>query len=304
MRKIKCRKCGKIVEAEGAQALCPSCREEARHKSSIAPRTCRACGIVFPGGPRAWYCPDCRLERRREADKKSKQRKAAGRARSIGSTDLCEICGKPYTVNGSLQRYCPNCAKAATDAVARQQKRDYAASHRAEYAARKADYTRSRRVCAVCGSSFYAPTPRVTCPGRCARILRSYNQAYADHLRRGSPEPTLEDVAARLDRASGVNGVSRSKNGKRWVARADNKHLGTFDTIEQAQYALVSTNTDNALFFLSDGEIFVQIEHSGEFCRGTLDEFLAKSPANRLRITQERAEALANAARLLLSGNN
>lgn len=238
MRKIKCRKCGKIVEAEGAQALCPACREEVRHKPSIAPRTCRACGTVFPGGPRAWYCPDCRLERRREADKRSKQRKAAGRARSIGSTDLCEICSKSYTVNGSLQRYCPNCAKAATDAVARQQKRAYAASHRAEYAARKADYTRSRRVCAVCSSSFYAPTPRVTCSDRCARILRSYNQAYADHLRRGSPEPTLEGVAARLDRASGVKGVSRSKNGKRWVARAGNKHLGTFDTIEQAQDAI------------------------------------------------------------------
>lgn len=69
-------------------------------------------------------------------------------------------------------------------------------------------------------------------------------------------------------------------------------------------YALVSTNTDNALFFLaSDGEIFIQVERSGEFCRGTLDEFLSEGPANRFRITQERAEALASAARLLLSGN-
>lgn len=48
----------------------------------------------------------------------------------------------------------------------------------------------------------------------------------------------MDDVASRLDRSSGVKGVSRSKSGKRWVARADNKHLGTYDTIEQAQEAI------------------------------------------------------------------
>ena len=48
----------------------------------------------------------------------------------------------------------------------------------------------------------------------------------------------MDDVAARLDRASGVKGVSRSKSGKRWVARSGNKHLGTYDTIEQAQEAI------------------------------------------------------------------
>jgi hypothetical protein len=32
--------------------------------------------------------------------------------RNIGSTDICERCGKDYIVAGGLQRFCPDCASA------------------------------------------------------------------------------------------------------------------------------------------------------------------------------------------------
>lgn len=60
----------------------------------------------------------------------------------------------------------------------------------------------------------------------------------ADHKRRGSPAPTIEAVKTRLENLSGVPGVSRSRNGKRWVAQHKGKYLGTFDTIMEAAEAI------------------------------------------------------------------
>ena len=75
---------------------------------SMYKRICRECGKEFEGGPRAWYCPECRNERRLERQRIYWRN---GYTRKIGSTDCCEMCGKPYTVNSGLQRYCSECAK-------------------------------------------------------------------------------------------------------------------------------------------------------------------------------------------------
>ncbi len=72
-------------------------------------RICKSCGIQFSGGPRAWYCPNCREERKRTASRESKKREARGLTRKIGSTDICENCGKSYIVNSGLQKYCDDC---------------------------------------------------------------------------------------------------------------------------------------------------------------------------------------------------
>ena len=74
---------------------------------AIYKRVCRECGREFEGGPRAWYCPECRYYRARE--RAAKYRKNHFK-RKIGSKDVCERCGKEYTVNSGLQRYCPKCA--------------------------------------------------------------------------------------------------------------------------------------------------------------------------------------------------
>lgn len=75
----------------------------------IQNRTCRECGRQFDGGPRAYYCPSCRLERDRATAAKYRLRKRNGDARPIGSLDKCERCHNDFTVNGGLQRFCPDC---------------------------------------------------------------------------------------------------------------------------------------------------------------------------------------------------
>ena len=74
-------------------------------------RVCKTCGRTFSGGPRAWYCPECRHERKLAADLEYHKRDKMGVSRQLGSQDLCQRCGKPYTVCSGLQRFCPECAE-------------------------------------------------------------------------------------------------------------------------------------------------------------------------------------------------
>jgi hypothetical protein len=57
------------------------------------------------------------------------------------------------------------------------------------------------------------------------------------NLREATYSQNNANRGARSDCKSGVKGVTRSANGRRWVAHAFNKHIGTFDTIEQARAA-------------------------------------------------------------------
>lgn len=77
----------------------------------IRQRTCQLCGKTFDGVPRAKYCNDCRIIKRRESSRLSQQRQKEGTAVKIGEKMECEICGKEIIRNGSLQRFCPECAK-------------------------------------------------------------------------------------------------------------------------------------------------------------------------------------------------
>jgi len=74
-------------------------------------KTCSTCKTEFMGGTRAIFCPSCRAERIRQRDREKHQRKRAGTLRKISSTDLCDKCGQPYTVNGGYQKFCPICAE-------------------------------------------------------------------------------------------------------------------------------------------------------------------------------------------------
>ena len=197
MRTIRCWHCGQIVQASKEVTLCPNCRAELKASSTLRQRTCRACGTVFLGGPRAWYCPQCRAERAKSATREHKARARAGAVRKIGSTDLCQICGSEYTVKGANQRYCPECAADAIRQIDRAQGRAWMANHRKTAKERKKELAQNRKICAVCGNSFYNAKPSVTCSPECAKILRSYRQAMADHKRRGSPVPSMDKIAAK-----------------------------------------------------------------------------------------------------------
>lgn len=238
MRTIRCWNCGAEVKASGQTALCPACRALLASASTVRLRTCRTCGASFPGGPRAWYCPDCRAERTKAANRASKARARAGKTRKLGSTDICTICGNPYTINSPNQRYCPDCAADAVRQIDQAQSRAWAADHRGEMLDRKKERARNRKICVVCGSQFYTGTTAIVCSEKCAEVMKSYRQAVADHKRRGLPPPTIESVRSRISQQSGIPGVSRSRNGKRWVAQHKGKYLGTFDSISEAEEAI------------------------------------------------------------------
>src|SRR5699024_11835568 len=91
-----CKSCGATFNGSNFAVKCPDCVLKER-SSTIRDRECVQCGRTFPGGPRARYCPECRAERKKEQYRQYHQRKRAGTVRKIGSTDMCIICGQPYT---------------------------------------------------------------------------------------------------------------------------------------------------------------------------------------------------------------
>lgn len=167
MRRI-CKYCGATYDGDPGGSCCPSCA--AAHRAvTLRERVCKTCGALFLGGPRAWYCPTCRAERRKEADRRAKRN---GAARPLGSTDLCEICGKPYTVNSGRQRYCPDCAPEAIRTVDNAQSRAWAAEHTTPEQRREARRAAAASIpCAVCGRLFVPTSAALTCSEGCSREL-------------------------------------------------------------------------------------------------------------------------------------
>lgn len=178
-----CRTCNVEYSGDPGSTLCPSCVREGR-KSTIRDRVCRTCGITFPGGPRAWYCPGCRDHRKKAQVSDYRSRKAAGKARSIGSEDLCEICGQSYTVASGLQRYCPDCAPAALAETDRQQGRAWYAAYGDPDKRRKTRQAHTAElICAICGKTYTPTDASKTCSPECSAELhrRSAARWESDH---------------------------------------------------------------------------------------------------------------------------
>ena len=172
-----CKYCGKQYEGDSGGSCCPDCAA-AQRSTTIRDRVCRTCGAVFPGGPRAWYCPTCRAERRRKADREYKARERVNKVRKLGSTDFCTVCGKPYTVTSSLQRYCPDCAPEAVRELDRE------ASKAWNRANTTADQRREVRIaaiaeipCVICGKNFVPRNNALTCSKECSKALLAKNMA-------------------------------------------------------------------------------------------------------------------------------
>ena len=147
-------------------------------------RVCRACGITFSGGPRAWYCPSCRAERKRERERLHKQR---GTNRPLGSTDYCKACGKPYIVNGGLQKYCPKCAPEQHAEFDRKQSLELYEKNKElinskRYAERAIDL--SELTCAICGKKFSGYKNQKVCSEKCRK---EYIKMRAREYERNSP---------------------------------------------------------------------------------------------------------------------
>lgn len=176
MRRL-CKYCGAEYDGDPGGSCCPACAA-AQRKTSLRERVCTVCGVRFQGGPSARYCPDCRVERRRQTDKAAKQRRAAGKSRKIGSTSICEVCGKPYIVTGGLQKYCPACAPEAIRQADNAASRRWNAAHTTPEQRRQERQSAAVPIpCAVCGTLFVPKDSALTCSAACSTVLHKRRMA-------------------------------------------------------------------------------------------------------------------------------
>ena len=103
---------------------------------------------------------------------KNKRCKMSKTVRRIGSTDICSVCGKEYTVNGARQKYCKDCAEEATKKVVRAHKIEYNRAHKETLYPHKEKMRNNGYVCVVCGKVFDKSTPTVTCSPECRIQLK------------------------------------------------------------------------------------------------------------------------------------
>lgn len=201
MKRI-CKYCGVGYDGDPGSTACPACVAKLR-STTIRDRICRTCGVTFPGGPRAWYCPSCRADRRREADRRYKR---AGASRKIGSTDICQVCGKPYVVVSGLQKYCSGCAPEAVRSIDREQSKAWAVEHSDPQQRRNERQSCTAPIlCVVCGKPFLPDDASHTCSKSCQAVYakqrvarwekdhKDYRNQYRREKRREKKENNHDD---------------------------------------------------------------------------------------------------------------
>lgn len=185
-----CKHCGEAFVPDGADALCcPACRRLAWQDSRIRQRVCQDCGRVFEGAPRQKRCPECQAKARTEQNRAHKK---LGPMRTLGSTDRCQRCGKPYTVRSGAQRFCPECGETAWREEASRKK---AAKLRGKP---HADRTRTH-ICAVCGKPFRGTDAATTCSPECKQTLRRVRMAIIDERRRPTQNPRRKKMLTKTE---------------------------------------------------------------------------------------------------------
>lgn len=196
---------------------------------AIYDRICRSCGASFRGGPRAWYCPVCRAERAIKTARESKQRSKAGTVRRIGSTDLCLICGQPYTVKGGLQRYCSKCAKEHLQVIDRAQGREWYETNKATYNPMRYEKRRApARPCVICGA-MHPATSGLTCGNPACRRSRK-NEKWREWVRNGPGGATYRERVCR-------------KQKMKWAALT-NKEKEQINAYQRTMYRLRNKSAD------------------------------------------------------------
>lgn len=74
--------------------------------------TCEICGNEFESrSNRAKYCENCRDKAQVLRNKAYMEKKKSGTSITIGSEQICPICGKTYTVTAGSQKCCKDCQK-------------------------------------------------------------------------------------------------------------------------------------------------------------------------------------------------
>lgn len=186
------RYCSDECARQGANALVREVTSKRPHPLPYHVITCPDCGAVVEVPIKSKRCRPCQDEANRRADRACKERRRLGKTRPIGSTDLCARCGKPYTVNGSLQRYCPICAPIATSENDRAASRAWNKAHYSTPEAHDARNAGRRRpvpdpkVCPICGTTFIPSSMHdVYCSPEC--LAAAQKQQNAQYLRDNRP---------------------------------------------------------------------------------------------------------------------
>lgn len=231
----RCKSCGKDYWVKsGDSYLCPECAENARKDGVHVNRVCAICGVTFLGYPRSKYCPACREEAKKLSYKRYKQQKKAGNIRQIGSTDICQNCGKPYIVTSGLQRYCPDCSQYVVAENIRAHKREYMARNREYFDALKKEYRTGRRVCVICGKTFNSPTSTTVCSADCAaeQMRRSHVRSMVNQ---GRTKPVrILGPRGPVNPQSGIPGIHYHPKTGKWELVVKKQYCGLYNTVTEA----------------------------------------------------------------------
>lgn len=127
--KFKRRYCSDACAMEAERRIYRMADKDKPTRRLYVPRVCMDCGVAYVGHIRTKRCPECQDAANKRARRAHNQRKRAGKARPLGSTDLCEVCGGQYTVMSGLQKFCPTCASEAIRKADNAASRAWNASH-------------------------------------------------------------------------------------------------------------------------------------------------------------------------------
>lgn len=157
-------------------------------------RKCKDCGTPFTGGPRAYYCHVCRSIRQKQAKAAYQSRKRQGYVRTLGSKDKCERCGKEYTVEGGLQRFCPDCQPIHASEHDRKTALSFYHENKERInPPRKVKRRKRDNKCLWCGSVFEPVNGSVTCSDDCRRQHR--NRSDRERYKRQKTDPPTNRLA-------------------------------------------------------------------------------------------------------------
>lgn len=234
----KCKKCGEVYWTKSNDSyLCPKCAEENRKSGVYQNRICATCGVTFLGYPRSKYCPDCAKAAKLEASKRCRERKKDGKVRELGSTDICQHCGKPYIVTSGLQCYCPDCSKYVVADNIRQHKREYMEQNRQRFNDHHREMRKERRVCVICGKTFDSPTRTSVCSADCAAEQLRRNNVRGN-VKAGRAKPIrLLGPRGPVNPQTGIPGIHLHPKTGKWELVLNGKYCGLYDTVAEASEA-------------------------------------------------------------------
>lgn len=189
-----CAVCGKSLP-KGQQRYCgEACRKKAdarRVKQNTGrPRGnpearwlthCVDCGKLIYRPIKCIRCEACQLVINKYRHKVQQRTEPS---RPLGSTDICQVCGKPYVVQASLQKYCPACRDVGAKQSISKRKSAYriARMNDPEIAQKTREAKHcipSPKFCAHCGKPFFSKNRAMYCCDACRQAgSMAYHKEY------------------------------------------------------------------------------------------------------------------------------